>query len=220
MSDGFVALVDRSVAFFAELRDNNTKDFFEPRKDFYTSEIKKPAELLAKVLGGEIGRATGRALKPKLFRIYRDVRFSKDKTPYNAHLHLSWTEPQSGAPAWFFGAAPDYLILGMGLMQIDGPALTRFRALVDAQGDALAADLAKAGAEAGVTISDWGPAPLKRVPKPYEQDHPHAALLKRKAFAAHGPLAPSWREEGLLPAVLRNVSAMLPLWKRLRDGMC
>ncbi len=217
MEDGFADLIDRSNAFFAGLAANNTRDWFEPRKDDYVAGIRKPAELLADLLAGDIARKTGRAVTPKVFRIYRDVRFSRDKTPYNTHLHLMWSAPGATAPAWFFGSSPDYLVLGTGVMGLSGPALARYRAFVDRQGDALAAAIAAAERAVGAEVSDWGPEPLKRVPKPYGQDHPHADLMKRKALALSAPLGEGWRKSGLVPAINARVDALMPVW-RLLDG--
>ena len=215
MSDGFVELIDRSNKFFAELAANNNKAFYERRKAFYTAEIKKPAELLGDLLAQDISRLTGAPHRPKLFRIHRDVRFSKDKTPYNAHLHLMWAQPVEGKPAWFFGAAPDYLIMGMGIMGLAGEALTRFRAFIDKHGDALAAAMAQAETDVGASLSDWGPEPLKRVPKPYAPDHHHGELLKRKALAMHAPLPDDWRDRGVVTSADAVAKALLPIWKLL-----
>ena len=128
MSDSFADLIDRAVGFFTELQANNRKDWYEERKAFYTAEIKKPAELLASVLRDDLTAKTEVSHKEKLFRIHRDVRFSKDKTPYNTHLHLMWSSPKDGGPTWFFGASPDYLVVGTGMMGLQGAALTKFRA--------------------------------------------------------------------------------------------
>lgn len=212
MADGFEALVDTSIAFFSELRDNNSKDWFAPRKEAYKRDIQKPAELLGELIAEDLSRLTGHAHKPKLFRIYRDVRFSKDKTPLNAHLHLMWSATQQSdlSPAFFFGLSPDYFLMGGGIMGMKGPALAQFRAHIDAQGDALQNALERA-AKLGVSISDWGPEPLKRVPKPFAQDHPHGALLKRKALAVHAPIDQNWREVGLVKAINARIAAISPV---------
>jgi hypothetical protein len=61
---------------------------------FYRDEIKKPAELMADLFAEDLARHTGKCrMVSKVFRIHRDVRFSKDKTPYNTHLHLLWSRP-------------------------------------------------------------------------------------------------------------------------------
>lgn len=219
MADRFTELIDKSNEFFTELAQNNTRDWYEPRKAHYIANIKKPAELLGEILAEDISRLTGKPHKAKLFRIHRDVRFSKDKTPYNAHLHLMWAQAAEVSPAWFFGSSPDYLIAGMGLMGLKGDALTRYRAFVDAHGDALTTALGAATTTAGAGLSDLGPAPLRRVPKPYDPDHPHGDLLKRKALASHAPLPEGWRDAGLVRATQTVLRALLPAWSLIDARM-
>ena len=194
---------------------NNRKDWFEERKAFYQTSIKKPAELLLEVVGDGLTRKTGEQMRGKLFRIHRDVRFSKDKTPYKAHLHLMWRPETEGAPAWFFGASPSYVILGMGLMALQGEALSRYRELVDNQGDALDKAMLSARAAVSASVSDWGPEPLKRVPRPYAADHPQADLLRRKAFAVTASLPSFWRQDGVVHGIMSVVDGLLPLWEVL-----
>jgi uncharacterized protein (TIGR02453 family) len=216
MSDGFAEMIHRARAFFRDLADTNTREFYEARKEVYTAEIRKPAELLADLLAEDLARATGRPHAPKVFRIQRDVRFSKDKTPYNTHLHLLWSRPgPATAPAWFFGAAPAYVTYGMGLPGLEKDDLATYRRLVDTQGDALAGDMEAARDAGRVTLSDWGPPPLKRVPNPYDADHPHGDLLKRKAFILHAPLPDGWEETGLVRTLGALTETLLPLWRRL-----
>jgi len=215
MPDGFSELIDTSNAFFTELAAHNSRDWYEPRKADYVANIKKPAELLADLLAEDISRLTGKAHKSKLFRIHRDVRFSKDKTPYNAHLHLMWSQPEEARPAWFLGSAPDYLLLGVGLMGLNGESLTRYREFIDRQGHEMASEIAKAQTVIGASISDWGPAPLKRVPKPFAPDHPQAELLKRKALALTAPFPVAWRSDGLFSSSHMLIKALLPLWTLL-----
>ena len=215
MSDGFAEMIPRAIGFFERLKADNTKEFYEAHKDFYRDEIRKPAELLADLFAEDLAKATGKPHGPKVFRLHRDVRFSKDKTPYNAHLHMLWSRPGGGvSPAWFFGAAPAYLTFGMGVMGLEKESLVRFRRMIDAQGDDLTHAMAEARA-ANVTLSDWGPEPLKRVPKPYEADHPHGVLLKRKAFVVQAPLAEGWQTAGLLPSLGALIPPMMPIWRIL-----
>ncbi len=213
MSDGFAEMIQTANTFFTKLKSNNTKEWFAGQKDFYTAEIKKPAELFANLLAEDLARLTGKAHKPKLFRIHRDVRFSKDKTPYNAHLHIIWTPAKEGAPAWFFGSSPEYLSLFTGVMGLKGERLTTYRAFIDREGDALTDAMADAAAKAGTTLSEWGDAPLKRIPKPYAENHPHADLLKRKNLILQAPPARNWKTEGLIGATLESAEALLPVWK-------
>lgn len=210
-SQRFDELITRSIAFFTELKSNNNKAFYEDHKQSYTDDIKRPAEDLLDEFGQTLSALTHQNLKGKLFRIHRDVRFSKDKTPYNTHLHLMWKSNRDSAPAYFFGASPDYVIMGAGLMGLQGASLERFRAFIDAEGDAVQSALDAPGVE----ISDWGPPPLKRVPKPFAPDHPHQDLLKRKALAAHVDLSRQRHDVGFMPSLTRAAETLLPLWSLL-----
>lgn len=217
MADGFEQMVDEAVRFFTALKGNNTKKWFEPRKAHYKDAIAGPAAFFADLVAEDLARITGKAHKPKVFRIYRDVRFSKDKTPLNTHLHMMWSpvEQDPLAPAWFWGLSPEYFVVGMGIMGLQGNSLARYRAFVDRNGDALQVALDEAHASLGATISSWGPEPLKRVPKPYDAAHPHGDLLRRKSLAISAPMAEDWRSVGLVKATDRCITGMYPFWKMI-----
>jgi uncharacterized protein (TIGR02453 family) len=209
-------MIETAIGFFQKLRADNTRDFFEAHKAFYEQKVRKPATLMAELFAEDLTHMTGRGHVPKVFRIHRDVRFTKDKTPYNTHLHVMWSRPGDAvSPSWFFGASPDYLTFGMGVMDLRKDALARYRRMIDEDGDDLGQALGAAETKAAVTLSDWGPEPLKRVPGPYAPDHRHADLLRRKAFAIHAPLPVDWHKVGLLPSLNWLAPDMLPVWRIL-----
>lgn len=218
MSDGFADMITGANGFFAELAQNNAKEWFEPRKERYAATIRKPAELLGEVVGVDLARLLGRSVAAKVYRIHRDVRFSKNKTPYNAHLHVQWTAGE-GAPAWFFASSPTYLSFSTGVPDLESEALDRYRRLVDAKGDALAAAIGEASRTAGATLATWGAEPLKRVPKPFGEDHPHADLLRRKGLTLSVPLDGAWDEGGVAPTLARLSHVLLPTWRLLDEGL-
>jgi len=217
--DGFTQLIDDSNAFFAELKPNNTKDWFAPRKEHFTAKIKKPAEFLGEVLAEDFSRMTRQSYQPKLFRIYRDVRFSKDKTPLNAHLHMIWRPPGENpfAPAFFFGSEPGQMTVGFGVMGLKGPSLARFRGFVDHWGD----QLVSAIKDSGMEWSDWGAPPLKRVPAPYDKDHRHGDLLRKKSMIVSAEMTQDWRstEGGLVAAIRGHFERTLPLANLLKEHL-
>lgn len=177
MSD-FATLIPDALGFFDDLAANNRRDWFAANKARYETAVKAPAKALLAVLGARLEAETGARQTAKLYRIHRDLRFSKDKTPYNTHLHLQWTDAATGI-CHLFGASRDYVCAGVGAMGFDKPALARWR---DRIADARGADFAKLVdrmLDAGLRMD--APA-LKRVPAPYPQDHPRAALLKRKGI--------------------------------------
>lgn len=182
MSDSLSNLVPDARAFLGALSANNNRDWFEAQKPRYEERLKAPAQMLLRRVAEDLEHRGGQPLKPKLFRPYRDLRFSKDKTPYHTHLHMAWTIEGPGRqnPGLFFGISPEYVRIGGGLMGFDKPVLESWRQAIDgAFGDALQ--------EALDALELQGFAPgepeLKRVPAPFDNIHPHAALLRRKSLA-------------------------------------
>lgn len=216
--DGFTRLVDDARDFFAELDANNTKEWFEPRKEQYTKAIRQPAEFLCEITSEEIARLTGESHTGKVYRIYRDVRFSKDKRPYNPHLHMAWSHASpkdhgEAAPVWFFACSPTMLTVNMGVPGFKGEALLAWRRLVDLHGD----DLDAAIKQTGAGFSEWGEGPLKKVPAPYDAAHPYADLLKRRSLILDAPLGEAWRASklGLARAIAERCAGLLPVWRLL-----
>ena len=219
MADGFETLVDDAQAFFSELRDNNEKSWFEPRKTHYNDAIRRPADLLADLVAEDLSRLTGQSQTPKVFRIYRDVRFSKDKTPYKTNLFLLWSSSPETAPAWFFAIRPDALWFGFGLLGLSGDMLTRYRQCVDRHGAEVSDMLHQFAVRYGTALSNYGPDPLKRVPKPFAADHPQADLLRRKGLAIGANLPDTWRARGLVATLKDQADGYLPLWSLIHEKL-
>jgi len=216
-TDGFTQMIDDANAFFAELKHNNERAWFEPRKEHFVENIRKPGEFFASLLAEEISRKTGMPHKGKLYRIYRDVRFSKDKTPYNAHFHVS-VEPSDRdalAPVFFFASEPGEMGFYLGMVGFQGETLLRYRAFIEKWGDRLTDEIAQSGA----SLASFGPAALKRVPAPYDKDHPHGALLKRKSLILRRDMDDSFRKAGLLKAVLDEASDFMALRTLLMERL-
>ena len=79
-----------AVQFLQDLKNNNTRDWFTQNKSTYEQVIKQPAQAYCELMCAELTSLTSMPHQSKIFRVHRDVRFSKDKTPYNAHLHISF----------------------------------------------------------------------------------------------------------------------------------
>lgn len=179
---GFERLIPEARGFLSNLAANNTREWFHAHKAGYDTAIKAPALMFLSEMELWLATALDQPTAPKLYRIHRDLRFSKDKTPYNTHMHLQWRQT-SGAPISFlFGVEPGYCKLGVGAFAFDKEALIRWRAAMDGS-DKVARILAD------MTATGWSlEAPeLKRVPAPYDKDHPRAELLRRKGCVV-------WRE--------------------------
>lgn len=178
----FSGFSDAAVDFLGSLKANNTREWFAANKATYQDAVKRPAEQFCAAMTAKLQALTGTAHRSKIFRIHRDLRFSKDKTPYNAHLHISFIPEgrMSSPPCWFFGLDPDRLTLGAGVFAFDKPALESFRRRIDGKDGSRLAELLSSLQREGVRI---GEPELKRVPAGYPQDHQRADLLRRKGLA-------------------------------------
>ena len=107
MPHAFANLIPDARRFFAELQADKTKDWFEANKARYAQQVRKPAEALGEVMAAELGRVADSTFTAKVYRINRDVRFSKDKSPYNTHLHMLWSFGAEDRPGWFLAVSPD-----------------------------------------------------------------------------------------------------------------
>lgn len=189
-----------TLAFLSDLKAHNERAWFEANRARYEADVAAPARAFCDALCERLAVQAGGPVGAKLFRIHRDLRFSRDKTPYTTHVHMSFSD---GAPgAWLVGLEPGALVLGYGSFGFDD--LDRWRAAVDgARGSALAAVLDELQAR-GLRLD---PPELKRVPAPYDAAHPRGALLRRKSLAlwcdglpvdtAFGPGAPARIAEAL-----------------------
>jgi uncharacterized protein (TIGR02453 family) len=161
------------------------------------------------VMAAELARLTGRSLQPKVYRINRDVRFSKDKSPYNTHLHMLWSTGAEDRPGWFFAVSPEDVSLSTGVMGFTPGGLDWVRhAIADEPGPWLSA-VAAIRTEGG-TLGDWGEPPLKRVPKPWDDAHPAADLLRRKSLILTLPLDGADLSAGLVPVLTWAAAHLMP----------
>lgn len=213
MSDSFATLIPDARAFLSELAQTNSREWFLDNKARYDSHLKRPAELLLEQGAADLGKLTGHPVKTKLFRPHRDVRFSKDKTPYHQHLHMLWTTDTGGRQpiGWFFGIGLDYISIGAGLMGFEKDTLTQWRLAIDGPHGPEFAETIEQLKSNGFRIAD---PELKRVPSPYDKDHPRGELLKRKSLSA-------WRDyaealDAPTQALQETFKDLSPLTKQLR----
>jgi uncharacterized protein (TIGR02453 family) len=173
-----------TVAFLTGLHANNDRTWFEAHKDSYQSHVKLAGVEFASALADALEAMTSEAHQYRIFRIHRDVRFSKDQTPYNAHLHISLSPGGScseGGPVWMFGLEPDRLTLGVGIFTFTAVQLEAWRTRIAGRAGTEVAQMLYSLQAAGVRM---GEPKLKRVPAPYASDHPQAPLLRQKGLTA------------------------------------
>ncbi len=179
--DRFSGFPRDALAFYEGLAADNSKTYFDAHRDVYESCVREPLELLLFELSGEFG--TG-----KVFRPHRDVRFSRDKSPYKLAAGAV-LRPEGPAPAvHYVELSAAGLRVGGGLWEPDRGQLERARRAIDDEtsGAALAAVEERLRAD-GVELH----APeLKTAPRGFPRDHPRIALLRRRRFAGLATFAP------------------------------
>jgi len=215
---------DRSApAFFAELGVEMNKTWFEANKQRYLDQWVAPMTALLEEVGAKLARtyAPEKLGPPKLFRIYRDTRFAKDKSPYKTHIAavLPFARARSGLPLYFQVGLEEEDV-GAGTYAFEEKRLATWRKLVAADKTgkplaALVARLRKAGYEVG------GHDDYKRVPKGFAPDHPRAELLKMRGITARAPEMPHGllHERGLVDWMVQQGKGMAPLVRWLATNI-
>ena len=170
----FTGIPEAALDFFDDLELDNTKSFWTAHKHVYDDAVKAPLEALLTELAPEFGKA-------KMFRPYRDVRFSKDKTTYKTHQGAE--VPYDSGSGWYLQVSAAGVFTGAGCWGIGAESLARFRAAVDEvipgeQLRSILADLEEHGFEVGGEK-------LKTTPRGYDADHPRIELLRHKWLTVH-----------------------------------
>ncbi len=215
----FAGFTTATVSFLRDLKANNTRAWFQDHKGIYEKEVKQPAEAFAGAMVPVFHALTGLEHRSKIFRIHRDVRFSKDKTPYNAHLHIAFSPVSEGAnpPCWFFGLDTEKLTLGAGIFAFEKTEIDRFRQRVAGPAGTELVNLLNHLKAQGARLDE---PTLKRVPSDYPKDHAHAEHLRRKGLAIWLDLGGTEQaiDGKLADRYRRNFSSIKPLFDWLLNS--
>jgi len=173
-----------SFAFLRELRANNNREWFAANKHRYESDVRDPALRFINDFQPRLARiaprlvADPRPVGGSMFRIYRDTRFARDKSPYKTHVGIHFFHERAKAaasvPGFYLHLDPDQCFAAAGIWHPDSPSLAKVReAIAKGSPDWKAIHRSKLPIE-GAT--------LKRPPKGYAADHPFIDDLKRTDF--------------------------------------
>lgn len=139
----FQGFPGKTIEFFLQLRFNNEKPWFQEHRAEFDAYVMKPFQELVNSLAPTI-----LSIDPKLdvtprvdrtiARIYRDVRFSKDKSPYRSNLWINFRRVRpdwKDTPCFYFELTPEYYHYGMGFFQVERDTMDRFRRMIDGKPD-------------------------------------------------------------------------------------
>ena len=229
----FTGFRPEAIQFLADLASNNDRAWFQPRKAEYERLLKEPLEALIAALADRFA-ARGIPLRAdpakSPFRIYRDVRFSKDKSPYKTHLGASfpWVAEDPGeatsrshtaevhSSGGYFHFQPGEIYVGGGIWHPDKPWIDAFRRLVADDPKQFHAIVDhKTFREAFGGLSSDGHS-LQRVPAGYPADHPEAETLKMKDVVFGRRLSDHEAMSPHLPDVMADsFEAAMPVFRYL-----
>lgn len=213
-----------TLTFFRGLARRNERPWFEAHRADYASHVKEPMRAFVEEMDVRIGgfapEIVGDPVR-SVFRIYRDVRFSKDKSPYKTHAGCWFyhrdgrskvgREAEGGGAGFYFQVAPGDSYAGGGIWMPPRGALNRLRAAIAA--DPVGFERAANGPKMRRRFGGLGEeAALKRMPRGYAADHPAARWLRLESFIVGRTYTDAQATSARLTSlVAADFEAMLPL---------
>jgi uncharacterized protein (TIGR02453 family) len=212
--------------FLNELADNNNRAWFEANKTRYEALVREPALDFIEAMEPGLKtfapsfRAEPRKVGGSLMRVFRDTRFSRDKTPYKTNIGIQFRHALGKdihAPGFYVHIATDECFFAAGCWHPETDALGKIRDLVAQKPEKWFA--ARNDKKFTAQWELWGDS-LTRPPRGYPADHPAIEDIKRKDFVALAPLS---RKEvigsGLLKLTEKRFAETVPLMKFLCEAL-
>ncbi len=214
-AETFSGFSKKTVAFLRGLAANNNREWFTAHRQEYESSVQEPAKAFVRAMGQRLQSLSPQIkAEPRtdgsLFRIFRDTRFSPDKSPYKTNLGIYFWEgpaPRLESSGYYFHLEPPTLILGGGMYIFSKSLLERYRcAVADPEyGAELAAIVKKIKARPGFTLNGEH---YKRMPAGYDADPAAAWLLRCSGLYAGN--------ETSIPVELYSPALIDYCWKRFK----
>lgn len=220
--DGFPK---EGIAFLRRLKKNNNREWFARHKSEYEDLVKAPMQSFIASLRPAFDRfAPEYDLNPRtaIFRIYRDTRFSNDKTPYKTHVAAHFV--LRGAPKGFIGSGyylevePGGAYIGAGIYMPESDQLTRIRAAIDRRPEEFRSIIQAPSFKRRFGKLEGNT--LRRMPKGYADDHAMGEWLKLKQFFAGSsmPVAKAMRASFVRDVAI-VAESLMPLVRFLNDAL-
>ncbi len=214
----FAGFTPEALQFLVDLALNNERRWFQPRKADYERLLKRPLEALCVTLDeGFLARGIPLEADPARspFRIYRDTRFSKDKSPYKTHVSAGFPW-RGGGPGGYFHLEPGEAFVGGGRWHPETAWLATWRSKVASEAGRVhaALDDPTFAAAFGAVSGDR----LKRMPTGFPADHPDAELLRLKDVTFGRRLTEAEALSPDLPRILlEDFAAAVPVLRLLAE---
>jgi uncharacterized protein (TIGR02453 family) len=203
---GFPGFPAAGMSFFRELERHNRREWFQPRKSIYEEQVKQPMRELVEAVNQALrGFAPEYVTDPDkaIYRIYRDTRFSKDKTPYKDHIAASFrrrSSPAHGDAGYYLAVSAKEVAIGGGVYMPPPEVLLAIRNRIAERHEELRKILA--GRALKQLFGGLEGDQLARVPKGFCATDPASDLLRYKYFVLYRTLP---AEIATTPALYREI---------------
>jgi uncharacterized protein (TIGR02453 family) len=178
---------NEAIKFLKGLKRNNDRVWFEARRGVFEKELKEPMLKLIGEVNEAMAEFAPMHVRPPqkiMMRIYRDIRFSKNKQPYKAHVSAWWVrdglQKTSGA-GFYFHVSPEEVMIAAGAYMPEREQLLAIRRYLAEHYKEFQAVMK--GKKLRSLMTEYDGAPLTRAPKGFPEDHPAIELLKNKQWA-------------------------------------
>jgi uncharacterized protein (TIGR02453 family) len=216
MPAGFDGFPEEGLRFLRGLKKNNNREWFQPRKEIFESQVKAPMERLVESVNSHlIEFAPMYITEPRkaIYRIYRDTRFSKDKTPYKTHIAASLIRqgmPKHRSGGLYCSVGPDEVEVAGGMYMPGPEELKQVREYLLEHYEEFA-EIVENRTLGKLMGGLWGE-PMARMPKGVPPDHPAGEYLRRKHWVFYDTrLDPKLAVTGkLVVEIVKRFRAMTP----------
>jgi uncharacterized protein (TIGR02453 family) len=229
---GFPGFSAEAIRFLRRLRRNNRKDWFEQHRAVYETAVRDPMRALVEEMDVRLARIAPELTgdpRRSVFRVHRDVRFSRDKSPYKTNAACQFYHLDAGrgagrdadgaAAGLYFQLADGECFVAGGLWMPARPALDRVREAIDADPEALDR-LIRVPAFRRRFRELTPEAVLTRMPRGYAESHPAAGWLRFQSFTASRDMPEREMLSPRLPDILaRDFAALVPLVRWLNQAI-
>jgi uncharacterized protein (TIGR02453 family) len=215
--------------FLRGLKRNNRREWFEARREIYEGEVRGPIRELLDELDVRLATLAPELVadpRKSVFRIHRDVRFSKDKSPYKTNagfwinhrgLGRSAAAVVHGGAGLYFHLEPRASMIAAGIWMPPQPALVRIRSAIAADQRGFEDTLRRMRREFGALSEE---AVLQRVPRGYAPDHPAAKWLRYKSFTVSQPVtAEDLARRDLPDRLARSYRTVIPFVRWINSAL-
>jgi uncharacterized protein (TIGR02453 family) len=216
MQARFGGFPGEGMKFLRSLSRNNRREWFQPRKDIYDQQVKAPMRELVMAVTAEMMRfAPDYVTEPDkaIYRIYRDTRFSKDKTPYKTHIAAVFPRrglAKHGGAGFYFSVSPAEIEVASGVYMPGPDELRGIRNHLAASHEEFKKLIRSRTLR--TLMGEMHGEQLSRVPKGFPADHPAAELLRYKQWLFYVTLPPALATtSNLVGEIVSRLRAVTPV---------